>query len=98
MVLQSSVGNRAQLEGSMAERYIANECLIFCSRYFKGVETRLNRAQRNDDSEVNKEKYLFNSGGHIIGAVESVQLDDNSHAQAHRYVLLHSDHINPYLE
>ena len=29
----------------MAERYIANECLIFCSRYFKGVETRLNRAQ-----------------------------------------------------
>ncbi|GJV02180.1 retrovirus-related pol polyprotein from transposon TNT 1-94 [Tanacetum coccineum] len=34
-------------EGSIAEGYVAEEALTFCSHYLKGVETRFNRPDRN---------------------------------------------------
>jgi hypothetical protein len=45
--LKRYVSNRARPEGSIAEAYIAEECLTFCSRYMEDVETRFNRAPRN---------------------------------------------------
>ncbi|GJS62682.1 hypothetical protein Tco_0657466 [Tanacetum coccineum] len=40
----------AKPEGSIAEGYVAEEALTFCSRYLKDdVETRFNRPGRNDD-------------------------------------------------
>ncbi|KAK1627079.1 hypothetical protein QYE76_001394 [Lolium multiflorum] len=48
--LKSTVRNKARPEGSIAEGYIVDECLIFCSRFFKdGTETRFNRDDRNQD-------------------------------------------------
>ena len=41
--LKAYVRNRAYPEGSIAEGYIANECLTFCSRYFHGIETKFNQ-------------------------------------------------------
>ena len=67
--LKAYVRNRAQPEGSMAEGYIAQECLTFCSRYFEGVETVFNRPQRNDDTILNDEMYLFNTGGQPKGCL-----------------------------
>jgi len=61
--LKGYVRNRAQPEGSMAEGYIARECISFCSRYFEGVETIFNCPQRNDDNITNVEMYLFDTGG-----------------------------------
>ena len=40
--LKSYVKNRAQPEGSIAEGYLVEECLTFCSRYLAGIETRFN--------------------------------------------------------
>ena len=48
--LKSYVRNKAYPEGSIAEGYLAEEALTFCSRYLHaGVETRLNREGRNYD-------------------------------------------------
>ena len=47
--LKLSVGNKSRPKGSIAERYVANECLIFCARYLPGVETKENRSSRNND-------------------------------------------------
>ncbi|XP_060208827.1 uncharacterized protein LOC132636136 isoform X2 [Lycium barbarum] len=47
--LKSFVRNMAQPEGSIAEGYMADEILTFCSRYFEDVETRMNRPRRVDD-------------------------------------------------
>nr|GMC99766.1 uncharacterized protein LOC109190818 [Ipomoea batatas] len=47
--LKSFVRNRTNPESSIAEGYIAEECLTFCSRYLDGVETRFNRSRRVDD-------------------------------------------------
>lgn len=38
----------------MVEGYIADECLMFYSRYFHGVGTMFNRSQRNDDNILDK--------------------------------------------
>ncbi|XP_074361097.1 uncharacterized protein LOC141701312 [Apium graveolens] len=45
--LKMKVRNKAHLEGSMAERYIKEECVHFCSLYFESkVETMHNRLHR----------------------------------------------------
>nr|GEZ48938.1 hypothetical protein [Tanacetum cinerariifolium] len=98
MKLKSYVRNKAQPEGSIAEGYIKEECLNFCSGYFKGAETPFNRPPRNDENVVGKEMYMFNSSGRKLGKVEILELDGKSLAQAHRYVLLNHSKIQPFCE
>lgn len=43
------VRNKARPEGSIAEGYLANECLMFGYRYLYGVETKFNKRERNYD-------------------------------------------------
>ncbi|XP_021753758.1 uncharacterized protein LOC110719160 isoform X1 [Chenopodium quinoa] len=45
--LKSFVRNRARLEASIAEGYLAEECMTLCFRYMDSVETRFNRLERN---------------------------------------------------
>ena len=57
--LKSYVRNRSRPEGSIAEAYLAEECLTFCSRYLhEGVQTMLNKSSRNND-ECNSEAEAF---------------------------------------
>lgn len=98
MRLKSYVRNKAQPEGSMAEGYVKDECLTFCSRYFEGVETPFNRPPRNDETIDGKEMYMLNSGGRKLGKVDILELDYKSLAQAHRYVLLNHSKIQPFRE
>ncbi|KAK5825816.1 hypothetical protein PVK06_020684 [Gossypium arboreum] len=90
--LKSYCRNKRYPEGSIAEGYLAEECMTFCSRYLD-VETRLNRPSRNarlNDPNLDK-TYLFQSYGEPIDKAEIVELDDRSWIQAHRYVLFHHD-------
>lgn len=82
--LKSYVRNRAHPEASIAEGYIAEECLIFCSRYLESVETVFNRPIRNVDDAT--------------GAMLNIQLDSTEWVQAHRYVLFNSNEIIPFRE
>ncbi|XP_039115825.1 uncharacterized protein LOC120251353 [Dioscorea cayenensis subsp. rotundata] len=96
--LKSYVRNKRYPEGSIAEGFLAEECVTFCSRYLVNVETVFNRPGRNlkeVHDEVLASSYLFESGGEPIGKVEVAELDDRSWAQAHRYVLLHYEAIEP---
>ncbi|KAG8501178.1 hypothetical protein CXB51_003312 [Gossypium anomalum] len=91
--LKSYCRNKRYPEGSIAEGYLAEECMTFYSRYLEDAETRLNRPSRNaglNDHDL-AETYLFQSYGEPIGKVEIVELDDISWIQAHRYVLFHHD-------
>ncbi|KAK5839773.1 hypothetical protein PVK06_008610 [Gossypium arboreum] len=95
--LKSYCPNKRYPEGSIAEGYLAEVCMTFCSRYLEDVETRLNRPSRNvglTDHNLVK-TYLFQSYGEPIGKVEIVELDDRSWIQAHCYVLFHHDSIEP---
>ena len=108
MTLKSSVKNRANPEGSIAEWYIANESITYCSLYFDGVETKFNRAIRNDDEDVlfsmEKNSYLMQNlplliaHGRPIGNVRNEPICDKTLVQAHQYVLYNCDAIARFIK
>ncbi|KAL6558344.1 hypothetical protein OROMI_018694 [Orobanche minor] len=58
--LKSYVHNKGRPEGSIAEGYLAEECLSFVSQYLdENVETRQNRTGRNEDQDfmINEDEH-----------------------------------------
>lgn len=99
MRCKSFVRTRSHPEGSIAEGYIFDETLTFCSRYLHG-ETRFNRQVRNDEglgNEIDSTLTFHNTGRGLVGRC-LVSLDKKTWLQAHRYVLFNSDIIEPYLK
>lgn len=83
--------NRARPEGSIAEGYLIEECMTFCSRYLDDVESKLTRPVRNSDSSgVERDRSL--------GKRQSFTLSELQKKQAHRYVLFNYEGIGPYRE
>jgi hypothetical protein len=46
----SYVRNKAHPEASMANSFLADEYMVFCSRYLKGSSTKHNKPSRNDEN------------------------------------------------
>ncbi|XP_028095951.1 uncharacterized protein LOC114295858 [Camellia sinensis] len=80
MTLKSYIHNRSHPKGSIAEGYLVEECMTFCSRYLDNVESKLNRPIRNYDVSDNPGILL----GHALGKGKGFALDDTSWVQAHR--------------
>ncbi|XP_058006773.1 uncharacterized protein LOC110657485 [Hevea brasiliensis] len=81
---KSCIRNRACVEGSIAEAYIANECMTLCSRYLHGIETKFNRMERNYDGGSNKNKgglSIFSKVGQGLGASKTRDLDTQEYSQ-----------------
>jgi hypothetical protein len=87
------VRNRAYPEGSIAEGYIADECLTFCSRFLKGIDKS---SSTSINTNLEEENYLFDSFGDTIGSVQDVKFDGKTLIQAHRYVLRHIDELEDF--
>jgi hypothetical protein len=95
------VRNKARPEGSIAECYIADECLTFCSMYLRDIETRWNREERSADGcrEENDEVLdVFSQRVRPLGAEKFVTLDENVFARAKWYVLSNCKDTASYLE
>ncbi|XP_052113845.1 uncharacterized protein LOC127744972 [Arachis duranensis] len=98
---------KSRPEGSIAEAYLVEECLTFCSRYLhSGVQTKLNRQPRNNDEPNNSMMEttdaflnLFPKRGVPLGEKkgEPFLLDDNSREQVHSYILLNCHKIDDYV-
>lgn len=89
LTLKRYVRNRAHPEASIANGYLMEECLNFCSRYLENVETKEKRPSRkrchaNDIGCAKKGK--------------AVVFDRISLEQAHRYILMNSECVKPFLE
>ncbi|WVY89454.1 hypothetical protein V8G54_034968 [Vigna mungo] len=99
--LKTFVRNKAQPEGSIAEGYLAEESLTFCSRYIEDIETRFNRPQRvcdNPDDNEPIESSIFPQGGRAIGGSSMFTLTQMQKLQAHRYVLLNCAIVTPFVD
>ncbi|KAK7256468.1 hypothetical protein RIF29_29918 [Crotalaria pallida] len=99
--LKSLVRNKAQPEGSIAQGYLAEEVLTFCSQYLEGIETRINRPARvNDDTSASTSHppSLFPPMGEAVGAFSTFELSTMEKIQAHRYVLLNCPAVKPYID
>jgi hypothetical protein len=96
--LKRYVRNRARPEGSIAEAYVADECLTFCSKYMDDIETRFNRKPRNvgfsneDDYDVD----VFGHGVNFTSAYEYVY--DNDYDQMVWYVLNNCSEVEKYVK
>jgi hypothetical protein len=93
------VRNTARPEGSIAEAYVVDECLTFCSRYFDDVETRFNRPGRNserDDSHIG-DVSVFKHGVNFIGGSEYLDAGAEYDKMVW-YVLRSCPQVLPYIE
>jgi hypothetical protein len=52
--LKVYVRNKAQPEGSIAEGYILEECMTFCSRFLDDTHTKLNQPERHEGAAINQ--------------------------------------------
>lgn len=102
--LKGYVRNKSRPEGSIAEGYLVEECLTFCSRYFhSGVETRFTRITRNSDICDPHERESSSSClnvGHPIGGKrkgEAISLDCKSRSLAHRYILFNHEDVQNFI-
>ncbi|XP_050387384.1 uncharacterized protein LOC126803657 [Argentina anserina] len=86
-VLKDYVKNRACPEGSIAENYLADECIRFCGRYSKHPIFSSKR-KRNDVDE----NEFINEGSTILKG-QSVQLTDEMHKAVHLCVPNNSEQI-----
>ncbi|WVZ71512.1 hypothetical protein U9M48_020091 [Paspalum notatum var. saurae] len=97
--LKRYVRNRARPEGSIAEAYIADECLTFCSRYMDDVETRFNREPRNKGFS-DEEAYGVDVFGHGVNFTSAPELvyDENGIDQMVWYVLNNCSQVEKYVK
>lgn len=98
--LKRYVSNKAFPEGSIAEGYIAAECLTFCSMYLHGIETKFNRVERNYDGsnrQMHQGLSLFSKNCRPLGKGEYGYIDDKAWEQARIYVLKNCDEVLPFL-
>ncbi|XP_040378242.1 uncharacterized protein LOC102718885 isoform X1 [Oryza brachyantha] len=101
MRLKGYVRTKSHPEGSIAESYVFDESLTFCSRYLEGCETRFSRKRRNGSTEpctsTHTMPFFCKNMGRELSGKCIVTLDYKTWCQAHRYVLFNYDHIEPYL-
>ncbi|XP_037432218.1 uncharacterized protein LOC119299005 isoform X2 [Triticum dicoccoides] len=102
--LKSNVRNKARPEGSIAEAFLADECMTFCSRYIVGFETKHNLPLQNEDNDewvghhdIAHGSRLFPHSGNPLGKPRNYVLSGVAKVQAHRYVLFNCSDVNSYL-
>ena len=99
--MKQKVGNKARVEGSIAERYVQEELSHFCSMYFESnIQTAHNRLGRNevDDNFRDAEKLgEFTYPVKLQGAYEKYYLDEDSYLRAAHYAITNIDEVSPYI-
>lgn len=97
--LKSYVRNKARPEGSIAEGYLADESLTFCSRYLSNIPTKFNKISRNDDGNMTAYgESIFDKSGQPRGAAKSITLPNKEFDQACLYVLQNCEKVWPFIE
>lgn len=97
--LKSFVRNKSQPEGSIAEGWISEEILTFCSRYLQNdIETRFNRGGRVDDEPLQSLSTMFPCIGKQVGAATCFNLSAKEFLQAHRTVLINCGEAERFIQ
>ncbi|RVW35629.1 hypothetical protein CK203_106307 [Vitis vinifera] len=87
-VLKGYVRNHNRPEGCIAECYLAEEAVEFCTEYLSGT----------DAIGIPKSNNYDNKFGRPITGGRSTNIDHKSWLQAHHYVLENTTIVQPYIE
>nr|GMC53138.1 uncharacterized protein LOC109169448 [Ipomoea batatas] len=97
--LKHYVRNKAHPEGSIAEGYVANECLTFLSLYLNGVETRFNKPDRNNDrQETHDGLSIFSHKVRPFGGWKYEKLTKEELNKIEWFVLSNCDEVESYID
>ncbi|GKC03029.1 hypothetical protein Tco_0994639, partial [Tanacetum coccineum] len=101
--LKNYVRNKAKAKGSIAEGYVADEALTFCSMYLEDIETRFNRPDKNGDTSISDvlvtshELSVFESVCSPIRKRTTITFNDEEYKKVEWYVLNNSPEIASYM-
>ncbi|KAF1864983.1 hypothetical protein Lal_00004356 [Lupinus albus] len=87
-ILKGYVKNRSRLDGCIAEQYIVEEALDFCTGYLED----------DDFICIPKPRYAKGTSGEGITGKEILSISRSELEQAHLYVLHNVDEVEPYVE
>ncbi|WVZ49340.1 hypothetical protein U9M48_000708 [Paspalum notatum var. saurae] len=98
--LKGYVRNKSHAEGSIAEGYISEECMTFCSRFLEDVDTKLNRPERHESAAVVEPpselsifgKIDYNKKGATIETLSTYEMQQIRH-----YLLTNCDEVTAYI-
>ncbi|XP_073133714.1 uncharacterized protein [Henckelia pumila] len=98
--LKDFVRNRARPEANIAEAYLADECVVFCSRYLNDTSSLYNHGVRHKDTPSDEFPSLpmFPKVGRPTKGRQVITLDKTTLDQAHRYILSNCAILQPYRE
>ncbi|XP_026383104.1 uncharacterized protein LOC113278498 [Papaver somniferum] len=101
--LKRYVNNKARPEGPIAEAYIINEALTFFSLYLRGIETKFNRPDRNDDTSDDGQRpkgklSVFAQKVRPFGAKVKKSLTLEEREKIHWFILDNCDEVRPYMD
>ncbi|XP_073057930.1 uncharacterized protein [Primulina eburnea] len=98
--LKNFVRNRARPEANIAEAYLADECVVFCSRYLEGDNSfYINETRHKETTNFEFPSLpMFPQVGRPTKGRQVVTLDVKTLNQAHRYILSNCAMLNPYRE
>lgn len=103
--MKKYIRNRAQPEGCIAEGYLADECLTFCSRYMSEIDTKFNRKGRNDDDNDEEDENalkskleVFTTLGRPLGRGSPLELSHEECDQVHFYILQNCDELGQFVK
>ena len=95
-VFKSYVNNRNTPEGCIAENYTMEESIKFCVGYVECIEYIGSMRSRNDACD--DEEGEVGDYGKALSSGTSIELDDTSLLQAHRWILQNTDAVQPWIE
>ena len=93
--------NKARPEESIAEVYIATECVTFCSMYLDDIEIKFNHTDCNTDYEWDDNELMlsiFKQMVRSIGVRRYKFMDVNELSKAYFYVLNNYEKIKDFIE
>ncbi|XP_024005031.1 uncharacterized protein LOC112082164 [Eutrema salsugineum] len=92
--LKGYVKNFARPEACMAEGYLAGECIAFCMEFLQKSVPVQEAINRNEDIEADQ---TVLEGRPLLKATE-VTLSDKDRDIAHRYILMNTAVMDPYVQ
>ena len=97
--LKAYVRNKARPEGSIAEGYIDNECLLFCSLYYSEMDTIWNKPDRNYDvgDSIENTVSVFQPKFRCLGRAFRDELSTPDWEKIRWYVLNNCVEVHPFL-
>ena len=99
--LKKYVRNKARPEVSMAEAYVAIECVTFYSMYLDDIEIRFNHTDRNVDCEWGDNKLTLSIFKQMVWPINGRRyefMDVNELSKVYFYVLNNYEEIEDFTE